>query len=207
MAIRELKEVIDRIIDIEWALFDKVQNTGGRASCQDNHITFDAMRRSQFEAWNGELLESYLSDLETAQGEGRNPVMEKYAYMMEYTAPEEYAELRPALPAVSEEKERLVRQITDRNLETYSGLVKKYPEITSRGRPGYTGEETGFFASVETYLLGELKTYSLKTLRIYKRHMDDLDRQGKELPVMILENTAGRYGFASLDEAEERLKS
>jgi hypothetical protein len=202
-----MKELIDKIIRIEWALFDKVKNDGGRASCQDNYPAFDIMRRSQFEAWTLELLESYLSDLESAQEEGRNPVMEKYAYMMQYTAPEEFLQFYPVLPHVSDEKEELIRQIVDKNLEVYRELEKKYPVLASRGRPKYTGEEVNFFASVETYFRGELKICSETTLKLYKRYMDALSRQGRKLPFMILENTVKKYGFTSLDEAEERLRT
>ena len=40
--------MIDDIIDIEWNMFDKVNNAGGRAACQDDWWTFYAMRFSQF---------------------------------------------------------------------------------------------------------------------------------------------------------------
>jgi hypothetical protein len=201
-----MKKLIDKLIVFEWAMFDKVQNEGGRALCQDDYPTFDIMRRSQFEAWNTELLESYLSDLATAKNEGRNLVMEKYAYMMEYTAPEEFMKFRTVLPLVSDEKKQIIRRITDKNLVFYNELAKTYPLIAARGRPEYTGEEIDSFVSVETYLLGELATYSDQTLRIYVNYIDELVGQGKKLPFLILENTVRRYGFASLDEAEERMR-
>ena len=39
-------------------MFDKVNNKGGRADCQNNKQTFIAMRASQFEAWNQEVLKA-----------------------------------------------------------------------------------------------------------------------------------------------------
>ncbi len=54
-------------------IFDKVENEGGRASCQDNWDTFSKMRRSQYMAWPLPLLESWKSDLVRANEEGRNP--------------------------------------------------------------------------------------------------------------------------------------
>ena len=96
-----MEEIIKEIIAIEWGLFDKVQNCGGRAACQDDRETFGLMRSSQFQAWPRELLESYRGDLLSAQAEGRNPLCEKYAYMMERTAPAEYAGMKDALPVPS----------------------------------------------------------------------------------------------------------
>ena len=32
--------MIDEIIQLEWEQFDKVQNVGGRANCQDDFKTF-----------------------------------------------------------------------------------------------------------------------------------------------------------------------
>ena len=42
--------LINRIIELEWDMFDKVTNTGGRAACQDDEWTFYVMRFSQFSA-------------------------------------------------------------------------------------------------------------------------------------------------------------
>lgn len=50
------KEYTASIIRMEWELFDKVQNIGGRASCQDQWSTFQIMRSSQLLAWTPELL-------------------------------------------------------------------------------------------------------------------------------------------------------
>ena len=32
--------LINRIIELEWDMFDKVTNTGGRAACRDDEWTF-----------------------------------------------------------------------------------------------------------------------------------------------------------------------
>jgi hypothetical protein len=46
-----MENIIESIIRMEWEFFDKVENEGGRASCQDNWETFSKMRRSQYMAW------------------------------------------------------------------------------------------------------------------------------------------------------------
>ena len=40
----EKMKLIQRLIEREWTLFDKVRNIGGRASCQDDRKTFFIMR-------------------------------------------------------------------------------------------------------------------------------------------------------------------
>ena len=46
------EEYIQGIIAIEWAMFDQVENEGGRASCQNDYRTFAIMRSSQYKCWN-----------------------------------------------------------------------------------------------------------------------------------------------------------
>ena len=54
--------LINRIIELEWDMFDKVTNTGGRAACQDDEWTFYVMRFSQFSALSEAMLQSYKQD-------------------------------------------------------------------------------------------------------------------------------------------------
>lgn len=79
----------EKIAAIEWEMFQRVRNEGGRADCQNRPDTFKIMRLAQFSAWPEELAQSYLEDLRKALQNDRNLPMEKYARMMESTAPEE----------------------------------------------------------------------------------------------------------------------
>ncbi len=76
------EDLIEKIIGEEWKQFDRVNNEGGRASCQDNWPTLHIMRKSQFENWNERMLESYYKDVTRAAEEGWNLLTEKYARMM-----------------------------------------------------------------------------------------------------------------------------
>ena len=62
--------MIDKVIAEEWSQFDKVQNIGGRADCQDDYETFRIMRRSQYMIWSQEMLESFYNDLVSAKDSG-----------------------------------------------------------------------------------------------------------------------------------------
>jgi hypothetical protein len=202
-----MQDLTDRIIAIEWEMFDKVEDASGRAACQDDRETFDIMRRSQFEAWSEELRLCYLADLDAAAAQGRNLLTEKYAYIMEYTAPLEFQEIKDMLPPVSDEKKALVRRIADLCLAAYDEAAEAYPLLSAQGRPLRREQQSGGYPSAEAYMLGELSSFSIRTLRMYLDYLSLLSASKRNISRMILENTVRRYGFASLDDAEARLRA
>lgn len=58
---------IDEIVALEWEMFDRVCNCGGRAPCQDDREPFFIMRSIQFGVWSQQARESYLRDLQEAK--------------------------------------------------------------------------------------------------------------------------------------------
>lgn len=58
-----MEDIIDKIIEIEWNYFTNLNNTGGRASCQDNYGEFVITRKSQWENLTLDILKSYYDDL------------------------------------------------------------------------------------------------------------------------------------------------
>ena len=199
-----MEDIIESIIQIEWDLFDKVENEGGRASCQDDWDTFSKMRRSQYMAWSEPLLESWKADLVLAREEGRNPLTEKYGYMMCISDPESSEETARRLPPVPFEKKQTVRHIVDRLIPQNEAFRGKYPRLSGRGRPLRTSEEPGAgWTSIETYELGELWTYSLRTLELFEENLDAFERKGQSYPETVVENGLKLRGFESIDQAEE----
>lgn len=198
-----MEELINEIIALEWAFFDKVQNEGGRAPCQDDFRTFRAMRGSQYEAWDEAALESWRADLTAARAAGRNPLAEKYGYMMCIDAPDENRALAARLPEVSEEKLSLARAIVEKLAPQNEAFAARYPLVASHARPlrGGGGGET----SIETYQLGELLTYSEKTLRLLAARIAELEARGVSYAELIIENGLKRRGFSGLDGAEKFL--
>lgn len=198
-----MEDIIESIIQMEWEFFDKVENEGGRASCQDNWETFSKMRRSQYMAWPEPLIESWKSDLVRANEEGRNPLTEKYGYMMCISDPEGNEETALRLPPVSPKKIDTARRIVDRLIPQNETFRAKYPRVSGRGRPLRTSEEPAAgWTSIETYELGELWTYSQKTLELFEANLDAFEKEGKSYPETVVENGLKLRGFKSLEEAE-----
>lgn len=199
------EELIDLILEEEWRMFTNVNNVGGRASCQDNPDTFEIMRRSQFDSWSRLLLESYLADIFNAISESRNLLAEKYAYMMQYSFPNEYDELKDSLPKLSDTKKHLIRELTDMQLAWREEGKEKYPNLFGKGRPERIVDELPGFVSFESYTLGELSTMSEMSLNIYKVYAEELKSNGMNMPILILESTVKMYGYASIEDAEQRV--
>ena len=200
-----MKETIDQIVQMEWEMFQEVRNIGGRASCQDNRATFDIMRASQFDTWPRKLLESYLQDLKNARDRDENLLVEKYAHMMEYTSPLEYENIKHLLKHPDPEKTSVIEQIVGLfnawNIEIY----RKYPYTISQGRPLMRVEDSFAATSVETYLRGEISTYSRHTLDLYLEYLKDAQKNGENPAELILERTAQYYGYKDLEEAEKQI--
>ena len=196
-------EIAEDILNREWNLFQQVQNVGGRASCQEDERTFRIMRAAQFEAWNEAMLASYRQDLIQAEEAGRNPLSEKYGYMMRSTHPQEYEQIQDLLPPVSPEKERLVEEILAIEISQTAKFRAMYPNLGRRGRPLTTAEDHDVVTSVETYTRGELQTYPERTLELYLNHLRKLEQNKVLFPLIVMKATVRANGYFSLDEAEK----
>ena len=200
-------ELIERIVAIEWEMFQETKNEGGRADCQNNYNTFTLMRRSQFMAWNEELLRSYLADLQEGERSGRNLVTEKYARMMQSTAPLEYEKFKDSLADIDDERRTIAEQVIAIQVGWLEEFVTEYPALAGQIRYIHTSEDTPYDTSAETYLRGELDTYSKDTFILYCRYVIGLYKDGKNLNKMIMENTVLQYGYKSLDDAQKRMEN
>ena len=199
----EKDPLIAAIIGAEWQMFDKVQNEGGRAACQNDARTFAIMRYSQFAPLPQDVLKSYRDDLAVAAREGRNLLAEKYAYMMEYTDPATFDRtLRDHLPAVSAYKQELCARIANRLIRDEQQFAARYPALHAQGRPTEGAQADD--VSVHVYALGELKTYSERTLERYdawlRMHPEE------NISVSVHRVMVQLYGYDSLEAAEARQK-
>lgn len=198
-------DLVDEIVRLEWEAFDKVQNEGGRADCQEDWNTFQIMRKSQYLTWDEDMLIQFKNDFILANNRGWNMITEKYARMMESTAKEQYDALKDKLPVISDEKKRIMEEIIAiqvRWMEEFSG---RYPKLAGNARSIHTAEDNAFNTSYETYLRGELGTYSDEMLDKYGRFVAKLLSEQKNLSELTMRNTVLLYGYHSLADAEERL--
>lgn len=197
--------MIHEIIKREWDFFQNVQNIDGRASCQDDFETFYLQRKGQFEVFNDEVRESYLQDLKDAQKIGRNLVMEKYAYMMESTDPEYFQSIQNQLPMIDSKQKELINYICEMEVQMREEFNKLYPHLASNARYTHTQEDKKDDTSFETYLRGELSTYSSHTLWLYGKMILDMLKKDKNMIILIMERTVKAYGYVSLDDAEKKI--
>lgn len=182
------EDIIEKILAKELKMFLSVPSAG-KSSCQDYPESFKLHRRAQFSCWSRETLQSYLNDLEKAEEKGTNLMTQKYARM---------DNLIKKLSTNS-----LIDKIVDVQCTWQRAMIKKYPGIMSAGRPLTSVEDSAFMTSFETYLRGELETYSNATLELL--HFDILDKnmKGINMAEELYLYLVKEKGYDSLDEAEQ----
>ena len=196
-------DLVEEVIRREWDQFQHTENEGGRASCQGNWPMFHQMRASQFMTWPEDLLRSYLDDLDEANRVGRNLVTEKYARMMASTAPDEYRErIEPFIPRLSDERVARQERVIAVQVAWARDFRGRYPKLGAAMRVLTTAEDTPEDTSFETYLRGELGTYSDRTMALYEAMVENLQAAGRNLTEQTVANTVRLGGFADLTEAE-----
>ncbi|MBR2190026.1 MAG: DUF4125 family protein, partial [Eubacterium sp.] len=174
-------QIIDEIVKLEFEAFDKVQNKDGRASCQDDWPTFSVMRKSQYMTWTDEMLKALLNLWKENKAKGWNMITEKYARMMESTSPEEYRELEPNLPVKDEKTKAIVDQIVSIQVGWMEEFAREYPKLAENARDITATSDNMYNTSYETYLRGELLTYSNELIKMYGEFIVKLFHEGKNL--------------------------
>ncbi len=190
------------LIELEWSFFQAVQNEGRRADCQNDPETFYIMRKSQFDSWNAALIDSYLTDLRNRNAAGENPIAEKYARMLEDTAPERFFTLCSLLPTLSSDIQHIITEIVRIQLNWMNEYVRLYPHLSSGNRIVHKEQAQLGETSFETYLRGELSTYSLRTLTLYLDYVKKLKAKNANLVLITMTHTVQYYGYKNLQEAE-----
>lgn len=196
-------DLVESVIALEWNQFQNTNNEGGRAACQGNWPMFQQMRASQFLTWPDELLASYRLDLQEADRIGRNLVAEKYGRMMQSTYPQEYcANIEPYIPRLSAGRMALQERIIAIQVSWARSFREKWPKLGSAMRVLTTDEDTSQTTSFETYLRGELSTYSDRTVALYDDLIARFATENRNLTEETIRNTVKIAGFNDLDDAE-----
>ncbi len=84
-------------------------------------------------------------------------------------------------------------------------LRQAFPHVSETGRPLFRSEDRPGVTSIQTYQLGELLTYSEKTLQLLKKHLFVLQAEGRSLAEEVMSRSVCSYGFSSLGDAERYL--
>lgn len=197
-------ELIDTIVRHEWDDFSQVKNLGGIASCQKRPDMFRTMRRALLATWDEALLESYLDDLVNARSAGRSLMSEKYAWMMESTDAPEFDRIRSLLPLLSYETCESIAHIVKFFLVWQAVANENFPRLTSDGRPLLTEDDAQQVTSFETYLRGELKCYSARTVKRYEDYVVACWAHKRNLAIENLDHIAQAYGYENAADAELR---
>jgi hypothetical protein len=201
-------EKVEKILQLEWNMFQKVENIGGRASCQEDFETFYIMRRSQYENWTDEMLDVWTKYVEESEEAGRNLLSEKYARMMQYSDLHYYNKhLKYKLPVTPVKIFRLINEIVEQLILWEEDLGKRYPLVVGTGRPLRSEEDYKGQTSLETYARGELETYPEELLILYRDYVKDLASKGISLSENNQLTMVKLYGYETIEEAEESLKS
>ena len=115
-----------------------------------------------------------------------------------------YEALKDTLPVLSPEKLYLSDLICAAHVLWQEELAEQYPRLTGHGRPIRKENDGPGITSFETYLRGELLTYSVESLRLYAAFVDKSKKERVNLCEQVLRNTVQQYGFSTLEEAESR---
>jgi hypothetical protein len=182
-------DLIEQIVDHELAMFLSVP-ADGEYSCQRHPESFRLHRRAQFSIWSRDTLNSYLQDLLRAEAEGSNLMTTKYARMDDLIPRTNYNPLIESIVAIQYRWQR--------------EIFAKYPNLMQGARPLSSDEDSAFRTSFETYLRGELESYSDHTLALLYRDMNDLQKRGINGSERVYEYLAREMGYNSIEDAERR---
>ncbi len=203
IADKSVEELAEDIARREFEAFDAVKNEGGRASCQDDWFTFSIMRKSQYLTWDHQMLLQYLYDFDRELEQGHNLIEEKYGRMMESTAPEQYEGMKERFPEIAPEKKEIIERIVALQVAWMEEFAAEYPYLAGNARRIHSYEDNDWDTSYETYLRGEISTYSDKMLELYGRYIAAHGTAGQNLAREIMTHSVRMYGYENLEDAEE----
>ena len=188
---KDRTELIYRIVEAELRMFLSVP-ADGEYSCRQHPDSFRMHRRVQFSIWSEDTLESYMNDLKHAEKENRNLMTVKYARMDDLIPRENF--------------NPLIDTIADIQFRWQMDMFASYPNLMAGARPLSETDDSALKTSFETYLKGELETYSNNTLSLLHRDLIKLVNSGKNGSKLVYTALVNEMGYTSLEEAEQAQK-
>lgn len=173
--------LLDTIIDMEWTMFQATPNEGGTASCQQQPEAFRMMRWMAHCIHSEATLLSYYHDLQAAQINDRNLMIEKYARMDN------------RIPSLSTSP--LVDSIAEAESAWLEEAAALYPHaLKGNGRKIF-----------KQYISCELETLSDETLEHYHNEVQSALQNDKNLVTDRHNLLCKRLGYESLAAREAQL--
>ncbi|MGD9045442.1 MAG: DUF4125 family protein [Desulfobacterales bacterium] len=184
-------KLIAKIVELELDMFVAVPGDT-HYSCQQDAAGFGLHRRAQFSIWSEETLRSYLDDLYRAAKAGRNLMTIKYARMQNLIPPEK--------------RNPLIEEIVVIQCRWQREMAKKYPYLMGGARHLTGSDDSNEDTSFETYLRGELETYSDNTIKLLYKDMMGYLQMGANGSEKIYEHLVKEMGYSSIKEADRAQK-
>ena len=172
--------LIHDVVERELVMFLNTRNEGGTASCQENPEMFRNWRWMVFSVMSDDYILSYQHDLQEAEKNGRNFMVEKYARMDNL------------IPCVSPNMDK-VRAIVAAERVWLVALSQEFPTLFP--------DQTGRF---DFYFSAEMETLSEASLDQYLLCIDAAKRDGRNLAKERYANMYDRMGLGTLEEAEAK---
>ena len=155
--------LVRQIVEMELKMFQSVP-AAGESQCREHPDLFRLHRRAQFSIFSKDTLNSYLDDLLRARKENINLMTIKYALMDNL------------IPRFNTDP--LIEEIAAIMIDWQIEIARKYPSFMKGARPVDSSRDSQDMTSFETYLMGELETYSDKTLSLLIRDLKKLKEAG-----------------------------
>ena len=172
--VSEKTDIIENILDFELKMFLSVKSRH-KASCQEHPDSFRINRKAQFLSWSGKTLNCYLKDLQEADRKGVNLMTQKYARM---------------------------ESIIEIQYGWQNQMFDKYPNLMGGARSLSSTDDTSFGTSFETYMRGELETYSDETLASLHKDLLDKVQEGESMTEELYSYLVLASGYSSLEDVE-----
>lgn len=186
------ENLIEKILKIELEMFLSV-NTLQKYSCQEDPDSFKRIRKAQFQSWSEKTLKSYLNDLEDAEKKDINLMNYKYGQMDNLIPPKN--------------NNPIIDKIVDIQYQWQISMFNKYPNLMRGARPVSSNDDTEYKTSFETYLKGELTTYSDTTLEYLYNDILEMQVNNHNMSEIIYNKMVVDLGYDSLDDAELHAKN
>ena len=111
----------------------------------------------------------------------------------------------PPLPrqSLAPEKKEIIERIVALQVAWMEEFAAEYPYLAGNARRIHSYEDNDWDTSYETYLRGEISTYSDKMLELYGRYIAAHGTAGQNLAREIMTHSVRMYGYENLEDAEE----